>query len=400
MGTFHNYERYIKLRITTAEAEMVFRRLLDRGIILLDIQKIDYLTIDLFVHKYQIDAVEECLKNANVSYCLLERRGWIWYIFDLKKRPVLVIGLLAFLVFTLWLPTRTLFVKVEGNVKLPEKLILEQASACGIHFGSSSKAVRSEKVKNALLQMNPQLQWVGVNTAGCVATISVRERSIPQLEDAKKAEVSSIIAGIDGVISEMVVLSGNSLCKVGQRVSVGDVLISGYTDCGIKIQAEVAKGEVFAYTMRQFTFVSPVPSGIKGEITGKHVCCHVKLGKKVIKLCNHSGIYSGSCDKMYVEKYLTLPGGFSLPVSLVYEVYLLRTSEELFSTPENSAGDWMACYATQYVTQQMLAGQILHAEQTLTGGTDFCQLIGIYACEEMIGKVKYEETINTYAENY
>ena len=37
--------------------------------------------------------------------------------------------------------------------------------------------IRSEKVKNSLLQRIPQLQWAGINTDGCVAVISVREKT-------------------------------------------------------------------------------------------------------------------------------------------------------------------------------------------------------------------------------
>ena len=91
-------------------------------------------------------------------------------------RPVLLAGSLLLALFILFLPTRVLFVRAEGNIRIPEKQILEAAESCGIRFGASRKDVRSEKTKNALLSGIPELQWAGVNTYGCVAVISVRER--------------------------------------------------------------------------------------------------------------------------------------------------------------------------------------------------------------------------------
>ena len=89
-------------------------------------------------------------------------------------RPVLLAGLGILFLLAMYLPSRVLFIRVEGNMQIPDRQILAAAEECGIRFGASRREVRSEKVKNALLSSVPQLQWAGVNTAGCVATISVR----------------------------------------------------------------------------------------------------------------------------------------------------------------------------------------------------------------------------------
>ena len=83
----------------------------------------------------------------------------------------MVIGLCLLLLLVCILPTRVLFMRVEGNESIPENLILEAAEDCGIRFGASRSAVRSEKVKNGILSRISELQWVGVNTKGCIAVI-------------------------------------------------------------------------------------------------------------------------------------------------------------------------------------------------------------------------------------
>ena len=79
-------------------------------------------------------------------------------------------------------------------------------------------------MKNALLQQIPTLQWAGINTDGCVATISVREKTVQMQQDVRYP-VISIVAVRDGYITQMTVTAGSAGCKVGQSVEKGQVLI-------------------------------------------------------------------------------------------------------------------------------------------------------------------------------
>ena len=179
----------------------------------------------------------------------------------------MLMGALAvFLAAAIFLPTRIFFVRVEGNVTTPTRLILDAAGESGIRFGASRRAVRSEKMKTALLSALPHLHGAGGNTSGCVATGSVRQRTEPEVTGQDRA-VSSIVASRDGFIVSATVTRGNSLCRVGQSVKAGQVLISGYTDCGICIQATRAEGETCAQTSREFAAVTPAQWTARGEQT-------------------------------------------------------------------------------------------------------------------------------------
>ena len=206
----------------------------------------------------------------------------------------------------MWLPSRVLFVQIEGNTHVESRRILESAARCGIAFGASRREIRSEKIKNALIECIPELSWVGVNTYGCTAVISVRER-VKESDTENIHGVSSIVASCDGVIRQITVLQGNRVCSVGQAVTKGQVLISGYTDCGISIQATAAKGEVFAETSRSVTAIFPRVCMQRGEKQCIEQKYAVIIGKKRINFSNSSGILGTSCVKMYTEKYLTLP---------------------------------------------------------------------------------------------
>ena len=91
---------------------------------------------------------------------------------------------------------------------------------------------------------------------------------------------------------------------------------------------------------------------------------------------------------MYVERYVTLPGGFQLPISLVTETWIYREEKAvLLSQPQLSG------YAQRYMLEQMVAGKILSSAENETIEDDLYRFQGNYACTEMIGQVRSEETV-------
>lgn len=248
-------------------------------------------------------------------------------------------------------------------------------------------------MKNALLSALPQLQWAGVNTSGCVATVSVRERTEPEVTEQDSA-VSSIVASRDGFIVSATVTRGNFLCRVGQSVKAGQVLISGYTDCGICIQATRAEGEIYAQTSRDFAAVTPAQWTVRGEQTAVRRKYSLIIGKKRINLWKDSGILQGSCDRMDRRYELTLPGGFRLPVTLCVEEYTFYDGEMMTLEPD-AAEAALSKFAQSALTQQMVAGRILSREESITQSEDKYLLEGTYACVEMIGRVRREQIGDT-----
>ena len=381
----------IQLKITSADTTALLNFLQEQGIVMEQVQFVDDLTLQLSIKRQDFRRLQKIVDKRGETLEIIHRSGIYWCIVSLKRRPVLVLGLALLVVLTVFLPTRIFFFQVEGNQNVPTKQILEVASGCGIYFGASRQQVRSEKVKNALLQAAPDLEWAGINTAGCVATISVRERQKVQEEPCPQG-VSSIVAIRDGVVQELTVTSGSPVCKPGQAVRTGQVLISGYTDCGLTIRADRAQGEIFAETERNFMLVSPSQWVRKGVCVSERKKYSLIIGKNRINFYQGSGILGTSCDKMYEEKYVTLPGGFVLPVALVTETSCTYQQDPITASAE-AEQDRMAQLAKKYLQSQMIAGKILSQQNDFSVHNGLLCLSGDYHCYEMIGQERTEEII-------
>ena len=394
MDLWHSIAGMVEIKLTSAspaEAAVTFNA---AGITVYDCSMADdELSVRFLIRRKDYRKAQKIAASRGDELTLRSRKGIYWSIKSLQKRPVLLCGLLVLLLLVTFLPTRIYFFRVEGNSTIPTNLILERAAQCGISFGASRREVRSEKMKNALLEAIPELQWAGINTSGCTATISIRERS-----DNEKGQtaggVCSIVANRDGVISECTVTRGSASCKAGQAVRAGQVLISGYTDCGISIRAEQAQGEVYAVTDRELEAFFPQTQIKRQEISGRQKKYSLIIGKKRINLFKDSGIPDTSCVKIYLEKYVTLPGGFQLPLAIATEEVISYTCK-VTETSEEYAGNVLSDFSKTYLSNQMIAGRILDSYEEIDGNV----LTGKYACNEMIGVIKNEEIVTPYVKH-
>ena len=388
MGLFRSVTGTLEICLVSGDVSGFLNMASGKGIQLMNVRNLSPISVCATIRRRDYTQLEKAAKRRGDSLKITGRGGLYWQILALIRRPVFLAGLLILLCAVAYLPSRIFFVQVDGNVSVETLRILESAAQCGIRFGATRKDVRSEKVKNALLAMLPQLQWAGVNTSGCVATISVREKSTTDVAD-NSHRVSSVIAARDCIIESITVTSGDPVCTVGQAVLAGQTLVSGYTDCGLTIRATRSEAEVYGITNRDVTVIT-MPATLKtGETGAVKSDYSLLIGKKVINFLKDSGISHTGCVKMYSRKYVTLPGGFSLPVAIVK----VQSREYGTSAETATDEDWLEDYVRAYVLSHMVAGEILSETCTVSCQDGALQMQAHYNCRELVGIERNEEII-------
>ena len=372
----------VRLRLTGADPERTLCRLMEQ-IRLEDIRRTDRLTVEFTVSGENLKTAGAVADRYGDRLEVLKRGGFPQTVEKCLRYPLVCLTVLVLLWATLWVPSRVLFFRVEGSQTIPERRILEEAAACGLHFGASREAVRSEQVKNRLLDALPELSWVGVNTSGTVATITVQERRRPPEE--QKAVPGNLVASMDGIVTSVTATSGTPLCAPGDGVRAGQTLISGYTDLGLCTHVEAAEGEIFALTERKITAVLPRETNeISGE--GRTVRKYsLLIGKNRINFYSDSGILHTGCGKMTQIRVLALPGGWMLPAALIVETYTAGEKTSRERVPEE-VEVMLERSARAALEQQMIAGQIRSAESVLSEEENSFRLTLRCQCHEMIGR--------------
>lgn len=390
MDMTHSVNGMVTVHLIGADLPATLKAAAGMGIMLEEIVPIDELRLTLCVHRQDVRLLARLAEKRGDRMEIKGRSGVFYRLRALCRRPILTLGLIAFVLLSLWVPTKILWIEVEGNETISARAIAQTAAAYGLNFGARRSEVRSERLKNALLAAMPQLQWAGVNTYGCRAVITVRERNA-EVPSSPQASVSSIVALRDGIVREMTVLKGNALCAPGQAVKKGEVLISAYTDCGLCIRATRATGEIYAETQRRLTAIMPTQYSLRTQNTATSEKFFLIIGKKRINFFKGSGISGPSCAKIYERYDLTLPGGFQLPIALCRE----RCYDYDTQAATVSQGDRLLHeFAAAYLPTLMTAGKITSENERLLRADGYVTLSGVYHCYEMIGISRPEEQLH------
>jgi len=382
----------IILEITCADCADFLNRIQIENIRAKGIRYLGGLELQITVSGADFQRVQQIVYKLGGSIRAKRVSGIHRSIAGLKKHAVIPVIVLLLFLLTVLLPTRVLFISVDGNLSVPENKILAEAEKCGLCFGAKRQSVRSEAIKNALLQEIPQLQWAGINTRGCTATISVKEKTTQDAKETTDNQVCSIVAARDGIIQDCTVYRGNQLCSAGQAVKAGQTLVSGYTDCGTVIKATKADAEITALTFRNLEILTPAATVVRGQQIGMRNFYTIRIGKKLINLSKDSGNSQASCVKIYSERSVRLPGGFALPISIIRETVIsYENAEQIPIITEEE--QWLEYVSQTYLKSSMIAGKVVSAQTELIRGDGFSCLRGLYACIEMIGEVRYEQML-------
>lgn len=157
------------------------------------------------------------------------KHGLPFFLHRHKKRKMLLLGALLFLL-ALYVLTRFVWIiEVTGNEKLSHEEVISYAKKAGLYAGMYVNHVDSDAVQSYLMTNMKQIKFASVNRTGTVVNIDIREREeIREHFDASTP--TNIVASQSGVIEEMLVQSGTAVVKAGDVVYKGQLLVSGAAD--------------------------------------------------------------------------------------------------------------------------------------------------------------------------
>ena len=396
MGIWQSFAGTVSIGITSADIPGALKSITDRNIFLKDVRYKSDLSVSASVYRKDYKRVEQILSVRGDRCVLSGKTGIVWSVHQVQRRPVLLIGIIVLAALTIYVPSKVFFIQVRGNETVSSDRIICTAHNNGLSFGSNRANIRNEQLKNFLLEEIPELDWVGITSSGCVATIEVRENLTKKTEEPV-SRVSSLVAACDGVVESVTVTNGTPLCKPGQVVRRGQVLISGYQDHGLLIKASNAQGEIYARTSRFLQVVSLSINDAREAFHHVSTKFSLQIGKNQINFYKDSGISPTGCVKMYEKKYLMLPGGFQLPVAFITEKTYHGQSQPV--SDSISSFSWADEFADQYILNQMIAGEVISKERTWDTVGDLFVFSGEYACREQIGQKRIEESLKNNGEN-
>lgn len=374
-----------RVRITGASPQWALGRLSDARIAFQNIVRIDDFTIELTILSRDAAQAQAACARAMCDMEVGKRFGFAYTFGGLLRRPLLLILLFLAAAAAVIVPKFVFFYTVVGNERVPTEKILRELEEIGVSVGTYGPNIKPQAVKNQLLCRIPELKWVTVQQNGMRAVVVVREREPQELIYERKTP-RNVVAARSGVLTRVSVLEGNALCKPGDAVQTGQLLVSAYTDLGYKTQVSSALAEIYAQTLHKSRTVTPqtvlekVPTGK----TQKQVS--IRIGQR--RFCLFGADSGGAdVDKSTIYHQFQLPGGMILPIGIeITTISDYDTVEQ--EVEQEQAQRLLLAHAKTNCEQDMIAGRILSEKAVYDGHGGVYTQYASFSCEEMIARTK------------
>lgn len=228
-------EGAVKIRVSGGWIERFINRCLIAEFCLWQIETEGKSTV-LWMRLSDFRRVRPIARESHVRVKVIARHGCPFFVRRWSHRKGLVIGPILFMIA---IYTFTLFVwqvEVIGNHTIDSETILALAREEGIYVGAMRSSIEPREAEQAILANCGALVWCGVRQESSRIILEVVEKT-PHRSEADA--VGDIVARTDGVLTELIVLSGTAVKKVGDTVKAGDILI-----LGIEPRYDMAESEI------------------------------------------------------------------------------------------------------------------------------------------------------------
>jgi similar to stage IV sporulation protein len=218
-----------------------------------------------------------------------------------------------------------------GNEKVPTEEIVETLKKNGFTTGKFRYGNDITSLQNKILLEIKDLSWMWVDIRGTRAIVEVKEKvPIPQIVDKKQP--CNIVAGANGLITEINATYGQRVANVGDVVKQGTLLISGISNTRYDgIHYLHSSGEVKARTWRAKTSEMPLVKTYFSQTDKKISKNTINLFGFGVKLYLKDNVPYEYFDEETFSHKLRLGENLVLPISFERRIFreLVKIEERL-----------------------------------------------------------------------
>jgi similar to stage IV sporulation protein len=310
---------YVIIRVEGLSLEKFINLSASKGIHLWGIERISYTTLQARVSINGFRKLRPVLRKVRCRITIVDKRGLPFLTYRLKKRKMLVAGMIICLTLLYGFSSFVWVIEVKGTEKLDSSVIMNALHENGIEPGIWKGHINIRDLENELMIQLPQISWVGLELRGVKLVAEIVEAVQPP-PFIDKETPCNIIASKDGIIAKMTVLEGKPTVQIGSTVRKGQLLVSGVIEHeGIGVRYVHARGEILARTWFEGKGKAPLRESMKVPTGRKVVRKYIRLGSIKVKV-QEDPILFGKFEKT-VSRQPLLGENLFLPVEMLIEEY-------------------------------------------------------------------------------
>ncbi|MFP4015430.1 MAG: sporulation protein YqfD [Halanaerobiales bacterium] len=211
---------YIRIEIKGNALARFINQINELGIVIWDLERIRYDYYQGCIYIDDFNRLRSILRKRKCQVHILDKIGLPFFLKKVQKRIFLLIGLILFM-GAFYVGSQFLWsVEIKGLQRLNEGEVLSVLLEQDIRRGLMKREVDIEFLEDVLIKELPVITWVNIKWRGTQLYIDLVEKRV-----ITPPERGEIVAACDGVITELIVLKGQSAVNEGDTVVKGQTLI-------------------------------------------------------------------------------------------------------------------------------------------------------------------------------
>ncbi|MBE6542820.1 MAG: hypothetical protein E7675_00315 [Ruminococcaceae bacterium] len=293
--------------------------------------------VEIKLPLYKSMGVKRYFKSMGYTVRIKKRQGLPTLFLRLLKRPGIIVGMAVFTLSMCFYGSFVFDIKVNGNSRLSDKYIMDALSNSGFGVGSYIPSIDFDELSNKVPIGYGDISWIFVNMMGNVAYVEVREFDGNEKDKEVLTEgPTDLVATVEGQIYRFEVSSGIAKASIGETVTKGQILVSGWEKGEKGEIITKSKGRVFAKVVKRIYVKQPMETEEESLVSKQLVKKYVNFLGFEINLLKNSGNFDGSCDIIEESRKLTLPDKTELPL-VIREIYAVQKEKKPRTFTEDEA---------------------------------------------------------------
>lgn len=236
---------YVIIQIEGLSAAALLRRLTEAGVRVSHVTSVGPGTVRCSIPVKRFFALRKLRRGLSLRIHIVSRGGLPFLLRKLRRRPVLWIGTTALFCAMTVLSQRIWIIRIDETKRVDPNEILTLLDERGIRPGAYLSGPILITAANDLSAQIHDGAWIGLDREGVMLKVSVVE-AIPESPKKTDRVPYDVVAEKDGIVLSLRVMCGQARVAVGDRVSAGDVLISGTAERNGAVAEQSADGTVTA----------------------------------------------------------------------------------------------------------------------------------------------------------
>ena len=323
--------KHIRLSISGVNINRLYQECKKRDIELHDINRIDYKNIEFDVDLKNKKNIEKIARNQNYKISQKKLYGFNKIFNFAGSRFGILIGIIIFAVLNVLSNFFVWDIKIYGNETVSAGEIMEVLSNENLKKGKFFGSINSSAIEESLMNNLDKISLCSVIKKGTTIIVNIKEKLLEK--NAKNINGDGdIVASCNLTITELEVVSGTALKKVGDSVKAGDVIVAGYIldGSGEKVSC-TANAKIKAKTWHSATEIYMKKAEIKTRTGNKIELSHLSLFGAKFPVKTAENTFKNFEEERF-ERVLT--NNF-LPIKMFTTIYYETTSELVEKNFEN-----------------------------------------------------------------